>query len=188
MVVRGVKAPAEVNDVPWDQGPPKLLPNRIYCTWDWGYRLIAMCEHYLLTRNPAELPAIRGMAVTLAKGQNAGGLWGHQLATPERNGRLPGYAQMNQPSLSCFLGLVLAQQCGVKDRELTQAINVLANLNIEEGIDKALAIESMSTGKHSFEMLATWAALAKYGANAKPALEELRTRYKGRFHGYRINT
>ena len=60
--------------------------------------------------------------MTLAKGQDPGGLWGHQLVTPERNGRLPGYGRMNQPSLSCFMGLVLAQECGIDDPEVTQAI------------------------------------------------------------------
>ena len=63
---------------------------------------------------------------------------------------------------------------------VASAIAVFADLNIEEGLDLALGIEKMESGKHSFKLKATWASLAKYGANAKDALEVLRERYEGR--------
>ena len=55
------------------------------------------------------------ICLTLARGQDAGGIWGHRMATRKRNGRLPGYAQVNQPSLTCFMGMLLARKCGVDD-------------------------------------------------------------------------
>ena len=97
--------------------------NSMFVTWSWGYRIIAMGEYYFLTGDKKVLPHIKTYAVALAKGQDAGGIWGHQLATPERNGRLPGYAQMNQPSLTCFIALLYAQKCGIKDPELTKGID-----------------------------------------------------------------
>jgi len=93
-----------------------------YVGWYWGYNLIALSEYYLLTKDESVLPAIRTYALGLARGQDAGGLYGHRMATKKRNGRLPGYAQMNQTSLSCFLGMVLAEKCGIDDPALKKGL------------------------------------------------------------------
>jgi hypothetical protein len=90
--------------------------------WYWGYYLVTLSEYYLLTQDKSVLPAIRTYALGLSRGQDAAGLWGHRMATTTRNGRLPGYAQMNQSSLSNFMGLLLAWKCGVHDDVLKQAI------------------------------------------------------------------
>ncbi|MFU8779811.1 MAG: DUF6288 domain-containing protein [Kiritimatiellia bacterium] len=90
--------------------------------WYWGYNLIALGEYYLLTGDTSVLPAIRTYAVSLARGQDAGGLYGHRMATPARNGRLPGYAQMNQSSLTSLLGMLMAARCGIDDPILKQGI------------------------------------------------------------------
>jgi len=88
--------------------------------WYWGYDCLLLGEYYLLTRDRKALKALEVYAVALARGQDAGGLWGHKMAVI--NGRLPGYAQMNQSSLSCFLGMLMAQKCGIQDQELDAAI------------------------------------------------------------------
>lgn len=93
-----------------------------YVGWYWGYNLLLLSEYHLLTGDEYVLPAIKAYAVALAKGQDAGGLWGHRMANVPPQGRLPGYAQINQPSLSCLLGMLLARKCGVKDAELDRAI------------------------------------------------------------------
>lgn len=93
-----------------------------YVGWYWGYNLITLSEYHLLTGDKSVLPAIKTYAVALAKGQDAGGIWGHRMATDKRNGRLPGYAQINQPSLTCFMGMVLAQKCGIKDPVLDRGV------------------------------------------------------------------
>jgi hypothetical protein len=90
-----------------------------YVGWYWGYNCILLGEYYLLTGDESVLPALRAYAVGLARGQDAGGLWGHRLAT---NGRLPGYAQMNQSSLSSFLGMLFAWKCGIDDPVLKKGI------------------------------------------------------------------
>jgi len=97
-------------------------PNSNRWTWDWSYGLIADCEQYLRKPDEALFARIRESAIRLAEGQDAGGLWGHRIATPERNGRLPGYAQINQPSLTIFIGLLLARECGVDDKPLLDGI------------------------------------------------------------------
>jgi hypothetical protein len=53
-------------------------------------------------------------------------------------------------------------------------ITVLANLNIEEGIQCALDINKVQSGKGSFKLRAIKESLGLYGANAKPALEKLK--------------
>lgn len=93
-----------------------------YLTWQWGYSLILYGEYYLMTKDPIVLPAIEAYAVTLARGQDASGLWGHSMASEALNGRLPGYAQINQPSLTVLMGMILAKKCGVDDPRLDQAI------------------------------------------------------------------
>jgi hypothetical protein len=93
-----------------------------YVGWYWGYELIALSEYYLLTGDKSVLPGIEAYAIALSKGQDAAGIWGHRMTSPKRRGRLPGYAHINQPSLTCFMGLTLAQACGVKDPELQRAI------------------------------------------------------------------
>ena len=96
--------------------------------WGWGYYGIILSEYYLLTGDKYVLPAIEQYAVGLAKGRDAAGLWGHGIASYDRNdgvahGRLPGYAVMNSSSLPCFITMLLAEKCGVKHPELSAAID-----------------------------------------------------------------
>jgi hypothetical protein len=106
--------------------------------WTWGYDLITLSEYHLLTGDKSVLPSIKILAVALAKGQDAAGLWGHRMASPQRNGRLPGYAQMNQSSMSCFMGMLLAKKCGISDPDL------------EKGIAKTYAYVASHVGRGSF--------------------------------------
>jgi len=87
--------------------------------WSWGYDCILLGEYYLLTGDRTALSALETYSLALARGQDAGGLWGHRMAV---DGRLPGYAQMNQSSLSCFMGLLFAKQCGINHPDLNAAI------------------------------------------------------------------
>jgi len=91
-------------------------------TWNLGYQLITLGEYYLITGDKTALPAIRTYAVALARGQDAAGTWGHRLISETRNGRLPGYAHINQPSLSCYVGMLLARECGIDDPVVNEAI------------------------------------------------------------------
>lgn len=90
-----------------------------YVGWYWGYNCLLLGEYYLLTEDASVLPALEAYAVNLARGQDAGGLWGHKMAV---NGRLPGYAQMNQSSLSSFMGMLIARKCGIDHPDLDQGI------------------------------------------------------------------
>jgi len=98
-----------------------------YVGWFWGYRLITLSEYHLLTGDKSVLPGIEAYAEALANGQDAAGLWSHRMAAWSSNrgqphGRCVGYGQMNQPSLTCFMGLLLAKKCGVKSPEVDGAI------------------------------------------------------------------
>jgi hypothetical protein len=91
-------------------------------SWHWGYGLLTLSEYHLLTGDRSVLPAIETYALALSRGQDPAGTWGHRMISPERGGRLPGYAHINQPSLACFIGLILAKKCGIEAPELDQAI------------------------------------------------------------------
>ncbi|MFN4872455.1 MAG: DUF6288 domain-containing protein [Akkermansiaceae bacterium] len=116
-----------IRELDWAKPDVKLTLGPEGSAWAYGYQNILLCEYYLRTKDDYVLPAINKYAVTLAKGRDAAGLWGHRMANPEANrgqlhGRLYGYAVMNSSSLPCYISLLLAQKCGVKDPELTAAI------------------------------------------------------------------
>lgn len=118
---------AAVHEAKWSKPDVELTLSPASSAWDYGYTAITLCEYFLLTGDESVLPAINTYAVTIAKGRDAAGLWGHRMADPASNrgqlhGRLFGYAVMNQSSLPCFISLLLAEKCGVKDPEVRAAI------------------------------------------------------------------
>ncbi len=115
-------ATRQIKQSKWMDLDGKPIPNRIYCTWDWSYNAIVFAEYYLLTKDAAALPPLKSFAISLAKGQDSNGMYGHQLANPNNFYRIPGYGAMNQTTLSCFLGMLLAQKCGIQDPDLDKAI------------------------------------------------------------------
>jgi hypothetical protein len=54
------------------------------------------------------------------------GSWGHTFALPD--GRLRGYGMMNAPGLPLTIGMVLARDAGIKDAEVSRAIELSARL------------------------------------------------------------
>jgi len=90
-------------------------------TWDTGYATIALAECYMLTKDPAILPALKTYVLSLVEGQDPAGLYGHKMANPETN-RAPGYGQMNNVSLACYLGMILAKKAGADVPGLDEAI------------------------------------------------------------------
>lgn len=89
--------------------------------WATGYATIAMAEYYLLTKDETILPALKTYALSLAEGQDPAGLYGHKMIDPETN-RAPGYGQMNNVSLACYMGMILAKKCGADVPGLDAAI------------------------------------------------------------------
>jgi len=98
-----------------------------YVSWRRSYQLITLCEYYLLTKDAYVLPAMKTLANTIARGQDAAGLWNHQASNPDANfgklhGRLYGYGAINQTSVALWIGLILAEECGVEDPEVRMAV------------------------------------------------------------------
>jgi len=96
------------------------------CTWRFGYANLFLTEYYLATGDKAVLPAIRAYTASIARGQGKYGTWGHGLFGPGKGGTLhgpvPPYGPVNQAGLPCFVSMVLARKCGIKDPELDSAI------------------------------------------------------------------
>ena len=93
-----------------------------YIGWYWGYQMIALAEYHLASGDRSVLPALEAYAVTMARGQDPAGIWGHRLATTKRNGRLPGYAHINNPSLSTLIGMQMALKCGIENPEIRAGV------------------------------------------------------------------
>jgi HEAT repeat protein len=94
--------------------------------WNMGYRLLFLCEYYMVTRDKDILPSIEKSALLLARGQGMYGTFGHGFAALTRdgkfNGSVPPYGPVNMAGLPANLAIVLARKCGVKHPEIDQAI------------------------------------------------------------------
>jgi hypothetical protein len=118
----------QVREAPWARPDVNLsLEKYARTAWNWGYTALFLGEYYLLTKDDYVRPALEAYTVALAKGRDAGGLWGHGFASLDLNngqfhGRLPGYAQMNQSSLPCFLSILLAEKSGIRHPEILATI------------------------------------------------------------------
>ena len=95
-------------------------------TWRFGYANLFLTEYYLATGDKTVLPAIKAYTASIARGQGRYGTWGHGLFGAGRSGRLhgpiPPYGPVNQAGLPCFVSMVLAKKCGIRDPELDDAI------------------------------------------------------------------
>ena len=115
----------EIHKARWARGsqdPMSLVGNTsMYTAWYWSYNMLVLTEYYLLTKDKYVLPAIKMYAEAMAAGQDAAGLWGHRMHDP-RTGRAFGYGSMNQPSIVCYLALVLARKCDVDSPRIKAAV------------------------------------------------------------------
>ena len=94
--------------------------------WNMGYRLLFLCEYFMVTSDKDILPSIEKGALLLARGQGMYGTFGHGFAALTREGRfngsVPPYGPVNMAGLPANLAIVLARKCGVKHPEVDQAI------------------------------------------------------------------
>jgi hypothetical protein len=96
-------------------------------TWQRGHTLIVLAEYYLVTGDNQVLPAIEAYAVNIAKNQSIFGTVGHIFAEKNPDGSANGpmggvYGPVNSTGMPCFLGLLLARECGLTNPELDPAI------------------------------------------------------------------
>ncbi|MCX6872727.1 MAG: DUF6288 domain-containing protein [Verrucomicrobia bacterium] len=94
--------------------------------WNMGYRLLFLCEYFMVTRDREVLPSIEKSALLLACGQGMYGTFGHGFAAlttdGKFNGSVPPYGPVNMAGLPANLAIVLAKKCGVKNPEVDKAI------------------------------------------------------------------
>ena len=95
-------------------------------TWHYGYVIMLLSEYVMATGDQSVMPGLRRLALEAANGQSAVGSWGHGFATP--SGRRGGYGMMNSPGLPLTISLVMAREAGVKDPEVSRAIELSARL------------------------------------------------------------
>ncbi len=128
----------------WAKGDGELLSPHQYCTWYWGYRAIVLAEYYMLTQDESVMPALRSLALSIADGQDSRGVYGHRVANPNNFNRIPGYGPMNQTTLSCMAGMLMARKAGVSDPSLDQAIE-RTNKHIQRYVGKGTFPYSMGS-------------------------------------------
>ncbi len=99
-----------------------------YAPWSRGPQLITQAEYYLQTGDSTVLPSIRARAIEIANGQSMFGTMGHNFALrkPDGGNNGPygiGYGPVNNAGLPCFIGLVLANKCGLTDAPILAGID-----------------------------------------------------------------
>ena len=103
-------------------------------TWQRGHTLVVLAEYYLLTRDDPNiatdndvLPAIEAYAVNIARNSSLFGTMGHIFANKNPDGSDNGpmggvYGPVNSSGMTCFLGLLLARECGINHWSIAPAI------------------------------------------------------------------
>ena len=96
--------------------------------WSRGPQLITQAEYYLQTGDNSVLPSIRARAIEIANGQSMFGTMGHNFALQQPDGQnngpyAIGYGPVNNAGMPCFLGLVLANKCGLTDAPILAGID-----------------------------------------------------------------
>ncbi|HSP41504.1 MAG TPA: DUF6288 domain-containing protein, partial [Luteolibacter sp.] len=95
--------------------------------WERGHTLVMLAEYYLLTGDEEVIPAIEAYAVNIARNSSLFGTKGHIFATKNPDGSDTGpmggvYGPVNNAGMPCYLGLVLARECGIAHSSITPAI------------------------------------------------------------------
>ncbi|BCX49354.1 hypothetical protein HAHE_32620 [Haloferula helveola] len=96
-------------------------------TWQRGHTLIVLTEYFLRTGDTEVMPGIEAYAVNIAKNQSLFGTMGHifaeKTADGANNGPMGGvYGTVNSAGMPCYLGLLLARECGLANPEIGPAI------------------------------------------------------------------
>lgn len=96
-------------------------------TWERGHKLVVMTEYFLATGDTQVIPGIEAYAVNIAKNSSLFGTMGHIFAEKNLDGSANGpmggvYGPVNSTGMTCFLGLLLARECGLTNPEITPAI------------------------------------------------------------------
>ncbi|MCU0780626.1 MAG: DUF6288 domain-containing protein, partial [Akkermansiaceae bacterium] len=96
-------------------------------TWERGHTLMVLAEYFLLTGDTQVLPGIEAYAVNIAKNCSLFGTMGHIFAEKNLDGSANGpmggvYGPVNSAGMPCFLGLLLARECGLTNPEITPGI------------------------------------------------------------------
>jgi hypothetical protein len=97
-------------------------------TWERGHTLVLLAEYFLATGDTQVLPGIEAYAVNIAKNSSMFGTLGHIFAEKNSDGSPNGpmggvYGPVNSSGMPCFLGLLLARECGLTNPEIQPAID-----------------------------------------------------------------
>lgn len=118
-----------VQAVEQNEAAGKGLPGWGYPSWGYGYINLLLSEYHLLTKDEKVLPIIERYSDAIATGQSGVGSWGHGMAWPTEpmnrgrlHGALGGYGAVNQAGNVCWISLMLARRCGIRNLEVEQAI------------------------------------------------------------------
>jgi hypothetical protein len=80
----------------------------IWGAWNGGYGGVLLAEYYMMTGDKAILPILKKVSDCITNGQMESGGWSHYF------GKAPGYGEVNNAGMICFMALCLARECGIE--------------------------------------------------------------------------
>jgi hypothetical protein len=142
--------------------------------WQRGHTLIVLAEYYLATGDTLVLPAIEAYAVNIARNQSMFGTLGHIYAEKypdgSDNGPMGGqYGPVNSSGMPCFLGLLLARECGLNHPGFQPTTAV----RVEAAIERTSRFFAYYTGRGSVpygEHEAVWSSHDNNGKSGLAAI------------------
>ncbi|MEO0414027.1 MAG: DUF6288 domain-containing protein, partial [Verrucomicrobiota bacterium] len=89
-------------------------------SWPAGWVTLLLAEYRLVTGDKSVDSSLQRLCYEIAEGQSNVGTWGHRFAYD--SGILRGYGAMNQLGLSLTTSLILAQEAGIDEPRVAEAI------------------------------------------------------------------
>jgi len=96
-------------------------------SWNGGYTNLFLTEYYLATQDEEVMPGLKALSTYMAMGRSGVGTYSHGMSYVKMNGLYGppcAYGAMNQCSITCIMSLALAQKCGLKTKEIDDAVRI----------------------------------------------------------------
>ena len=96
-------------------------------SWNGGYTNLLLTEYYLVSKDEKVMPGIKALSTYLAKGRSGVGTFSHGMSYVKFYGLYgppSAYGAMNQCSITCVMSLALAQKCGLRTKEIDDAVRI----------------------------------------------------------------
>ncbi|MHC4250624.1 MAG: DUF6288 domain-containing protein [Planctomycetota bacterium] len=168
-------------------------------SWNGGYTNLLLTEYYLATRDEEVMPGIKALSTYMAMGRSGVGTYSHGMSYIKMNGLFgppSAYGAMNQCSITCIMSLALAQKCGLKTKEIDDAVRIgtgFLRWYVDKGTipygDHTPAYKHDNNGRNSqaavlFDLVGDKAAAEYFTRSAVASWQQREAGHTGHYFGW----